>query len=89
MFDKIMRGIISLLGLLIGYGLAVGLKSMEIIHLSDKGWLGLIFYSCISIIFGIIFFLLAPKFIKGGRKVASFIETELQNVPAYEIALGL
>ncbi len=88
MFDKIMRGIIALLGLLIGYGIAVGLKALEIIHLSSKGWLGFVFYLSISIIFGIIFFLLAPKFIHGGRKLASFVETELQNVPAYEIALG-
>ena len=88
MFDKIMRGIISLLGLLVGYGIAVGLKALDIISLSSRGWLSLVFYISMSIIFGIIFFLLAPKVICGGRKLASFIEKELQNVPAYEIALG-
>ena len=88
MFDKIMRAVISLLGLLVGYGLVVGLKALEIINLSSKGWLGLAVYLGISIIFGIIFFLLAPRFIQGGRKLISFIEVELQNVPAYEIALG-
>ena len=88
MFDKIMRAIISLLGLLVGYGVAVGLKASEIIHFSSKGWLSLVFYISLSIIFGIIFFLLAPKIIRGVRRLVNFIEKELQNVPAYEIALG-
>ena len=88
MIDKIIRGIISLIGLLIGYGIVAGLKALEIISLSNKGWLSLVVYAGVSIIFGIIFFLLAPKMIKGGRKSIQFFESELQKVPAYEIALG-
>jgi len=88
MFDKIMRGVIALLGMLIGYGLVIGLKALEIITITNKGWLSLVVHLGVSLIFGIIFFLLAPRLIRGGRKLISFIEVELQNVPAYEIALG-
>lgn len=88
MFDRIVQGVISLIGLLVGYGIAVALKSLEIISLSSKGWLGLAIYSGISLIFGIIFFLLAPRIMKVGRRIIQFVEVELQKVPAYEIALG-
>ena len=88
MLDKIIQGIIGLIGLLIGYGIATGLRALEIISLSNKGWLGLVFYVGITLGFGIILFLLSPKFIKSGRKTIQFIEIELQKVPAYEIALG-
>ena len=88
MIDKIIQGVISLIGLLLGYGIVAGLKALEIVNLSNKGWLGLAVYLGISIIFGIIFFLLSPKIIKAGRRVVQFVETELQKVPAYEIVLG-
>lgn len=88
MFDKIMRGIIGLLGMLIGYGTIIGLSALDVITISTKGWLSLFIYLGVSLICGIIFFLASPKFINGGRKLISFVEIELQNVPAYEIALG-
>lgn len=88
MIDKIIRGVISLLGLLIGYGFVTGLMALRIINLSDKGWLNLILYLGISLIFGIIFFLLTPKIKKGGRKLIRFFEVELQKIPTYDIALG-
>lgn len=88
MIDKIIRGVISLVGLLIGFGIVAGLEALEILKLSNKGWLSLVAYAGVGIIFGIIFFLLAPKFIKTGRKTIQFFESELQKVPAYEIALG-
>ena len=88
MIDKIIQGIISLLGLLIGYGIVAGLEALEVITISDKGLLGLAVYLGISLICGIIFFLLSTRMIKGGRKLLQFAETELQKVPAYEIVLG-
>ncbi|HSH35249.1 PIN/TRAM domain-containing protein [Schnuerera sp.] len=88
MIDKIIRGVITLVGLLVGYGIVAGLIALEIISLSNKGWLSLIFYLGISLIFGIIFFLLSPRVMKVGRVIIQFVETELQKVPAYDIALG-
>ncbi len=88
MIDKILRGIIGLAGLLVGYGIMAGLKALEIVNMSSKGWLGLVLYLGVSFIFGIIFFSLSPKIIKGGRRVVQVLENELQKFPAYDIAIG-
>ena len=88
MIDKIIRGIIGVIGLLVGYGILVALNALEIINLSHKGWLGLVVFLGTSVGFGIIFFLLAPRIMRGGRRLVQFVETELQKVPAYDIALG-
>ncbi|HSH36491.1 hypothetical protein [Schnuerera sp.] len=37
MIDKIIRSIITLIGLLVGYGIVAGLKALEIVSLSNKG----------------------------------------------------
>ncbi|MBZ2175207.1 PIN/TRAM domain-containing protein [Schnuerera sp. xch1] len=88
MADKIIRGIITLIGLLIGYGMLAGLIALDIINLSNRGWLNLIFYLGVSLIFGIIFFLLSPKIKKGGKRLVQLVESELQQVSVIEIALG-
>ncbi|HHV38671.1 MAG TPA: PIN/TRAM domain-containing protein [Tepidimicrobium sp.] len=88
MLDKILRGIISLIGLILGIGLVVGLKTLEIIGLSNKGWLSLMTYLGTSIFFGIIFFILAPNIMNGGRRLVQFVERELQKFPAYDIVIG-
>ena len=88
MIDKILRGAISLVGLLIGVGIVTGFEALGVLNLPSKGWISLVVYAIVGIAFGIIFFLLAPKFIKGGRKSIQFFEAELQKMPAYEIALG-
>lgn len=88
MIDKITRGIIVLIGLLIGYGAVSGFMALNIISLPDRGWLNLFFYVGISLIFGIIFFLLSPRIINRGKKIAKFIEGELQDIPANEIVVA-
>ncbi|NLJ78351.1 MAG: PIN/TRAM domain-containing protein [Tissierellia bacterium] len=88
MLDKILRGIISLIGLILGIGLVVGLKALEIVSLSNKGWLSLAIYLGTSISLGIIFFILAPNIMKGGRRIVEFVERELQKFPAYDIVIG-
>lgn len=88
MIDRIIRGIIILIGLLIGYGAVSGFMALNIISLPDRGWLNLFFYIGISLIFGIIFFLLSPRIINRGKKIAKFIEGELQDIPANEIVIA-
>lgn len=88
MIDKIIRGIIILIGILTGYGVVYGFMALNIISLPDRGWLNLFFYVGISLIFGIIFFLLSPRIINRGRKIAKFIEGELQDIPANEIVVA-
>lgn len=88
MADKIAKFIITLIGILIGYGIMAGLKFLGILNLTDKGILGLFTFVAIIIATGIIFFILSPKFIKGGRKFIRFIEVEIQDLPASDIMLG-
>jgi len=88
MLDKVIRGTIVLVGLLIGYGISSGIVALDIVPLSDKGWINLFFYLGVSLIFGIIFFLLSIRIKNGGRRIIKFIEVELQDVSIYEIFIG-
>lgn len=88
MIDRITRAIIILIGLLIGYGAVSGFMALNIISLPDRGWLNLFFYIGISLIFGIIFFLLSPRIINRGKRIAKFIENELQDIPTNEIVVA-
>jgi len=88
MIDKLIRGTIVLVGLLIGYGVSSGIEALDIIDLSDKGWIKLFFYVGVSLIFGIIFFILSSRIKNGGRRLIKFIEVELQDVSIYEIFIG-
>lgn len=88
MIDKIIRGGIGVLGVLLGYGILAILKAQEILNISDKGWLGLSINLGFALFFGIILFSLSSKIINKGRKILFFFESELQKLPAYDIALG-
>ena len=88
MIDRVIKGTIALVGLLIGYGVASSIAVLDILSLDDKGWVKLFFYVGVSLIFGIIFFLLSPRIKNGGRKIIKFIEVELQDVSIYEIIIG-
>lgn len=88
MVDKIAKGVITIVGILIGYGISVGLKALSFLKLSNKGLISIGFSLGVSILFGIIFFSLSHKFIKGGKKAISFLEVELQKVPLSNIVVG-
>lgn len=88
MADKIAKFVITLIGILIGYGIMAGLKFLNVLNLTNKGILGLFTFIAIIIASGIIFFILSPNFIKGGRKIIRFIEVEIQDLPASDIMLG-
>lgn len=88
MADKIAKSIITIIGLLVGYVITAGLKYFNVLNLTDKGLLGILIIASIVIASGIIFFILSPKFINGGRKFIRFIEVEIQDLPASDIMLG-
>lgn len=88
MIDKITKGIIVLIGLLMGYGVGSGIIALDIINLSDKGWLKLFFYVGISLIFGIIFYLLSSRIINRSRRIIKFVESELQKIPTFQIVIS-
>lgn len=88
MLKKIIRGVISLMGAMLGLGLIVGFNTLEMLNLSDEGWVGMAIYLGVSVSFGIISFLLAPKIVRGVRRLIGFVEDEFQKLPAYDIAVG-
>lgn len=87
--NKIIKIGISLVGILIGYGILSLLKRIEVLNLTLDGWVGLIVSVGFSLLIGIIFYVLSSKIISKGRNIISIVENELQKIPAYEVALGL
>lgn len=98
MFRKLFRGIFTVLGSLVGYEVVQLLeflistaKPMEgqfILSESQRIWVDIIF----AIIFGVIFYKLAPALNRKGKKVADNIGNDLQSVSANDLigaTLGL
>lgn len=88
MIEKIVKIFIGVMGALLGYGILALVKTSELIPLPSSGWIGLVLILGVSLIFGIIFYGLSPAIIRKGKKIAVVIETELQKLPGYDIALG-
>ena len=88
MIDKIIKIGISLLGVLLGYGLITLAETVKVLNISLQGWLGLIVSIGFSLLLGIIFYFLSTKIISKGRKLIHIFENELQKFPIYDIALG-
>ena len=93
MIKKLLRVILSLVGVLFGYGIFLLLKFLiRSTELSDKILVTetqefIAAISC-ALIFGLIFYLLTPVFGRHGQKLAKNIETDLQKVPTNEIVTG-
>lgn len=86
--NKIFKVVIGLLGVLLGFGIVTILKSQEILNIPSTGWLNIAIYVGVSLFFGLIFFSLSSKIIKQAKRVIVLIESEIQNVPTSDIALG-
>jgi uncharacterized protein YacL len=94
MLKKLFRAILTLCGLLLGYGVA----SFILMHQWMQALLGegLSFSEaqeggitiCSAVLFGLIFYNLAPLFTRQGQKVAKGIEKDLQSIPTTDIATG-
>ncbi len=88
MVDKILKAGIGIVGILVGYSIVSLFVGLEIINISKDGWFSLFIYSAVSILFGIIFFILSNKIIKLGRKLAKLIENELERFSVYDIVIS-
>lgn len=86
MIHNLFKVIIGFLGVGLGLLVATVLQMLSFVNLA--GWQYLALNISISLLFGIIFFILSPNIIKKAKILAHFIEGELQKVPAYDIALG-
>ena len=90
MIDKIVRAIITAVGATLGAFLGVILNQNGLLKFS--GLQNILIIIGISLIFGIIFFLLSAKIKKTGQRIAEAFEKELLKFSTIDIiwgALGL
>jgi len=91
LIQKISRLIIAAVGASLGYGVGFWMHEMAIrgmISLPMMDSIGLLIIIFCALLFGIIFFFLAPWIIKGGLKFARYVEVELEKIPTNQILAG-
>ncbi|MCG8481726.1 MAG: PIN/TRAM domain-containing protein [Clostridia bacterium] len=93
MFNKILKAIIGITGMLIGYGISVLIfwilnlpAFSDMIALTARTKV-IISGVCI-LVFGLIFFFITPALKNGGIKIARRIESDLQKVPSSDMVSG-
>ncbi len=88
MLDKIFRGVIGALGLLVGYSLISFISSIEVINLQLQGWPLFALYLGTSLFFGITALYFSENIIGKIKKIIKTIEGELQKFSIYDILLS-
>lgn len=92
MVNKLIRGLLTAAGVVIGYQLTLVLANVmdigEIFGFAFKGTAQIVIYAIGAIVFGLIFFFVSPWLIKLGWKTTDIIEGALQSVPTNDIILG-
>lgn len=86
MIDKIVKAIITVIGASLGAVLGVLLSNSGLLELSSLQ--NVLVIIGISLIFGIIFFLLSSKIKKTGLRIVEAFETEILKFSAMDIMLG-
>ena len=87
MIDKILKTVIGLVGILVGFSLLSLFVNLNIIKIPE-GWVSLVAYIGASLLFGIIFLYLSSGIINKGRKLVKLIESELEKFSAYDITIS-
>ncbi len=88
MLNKILRVVIGLLGALMGFGIVTILDNRNIINIPSESLLNMAIYVGVTLLFGLILFIFSSKIIKSAKRIVSVLESELQNIPTSDIALG-
>lgn len=86
MIRKTIRILFSLAGIAIGYGVSYTLNYTKILELSSA--LTIASYSIIMVLFGLVFYVSAPKIFQQIEKFLEKIEGMLQNKSAADIIIG-
>ena len=94
MLKKIIRGVITLFGALFGYGVYLLFRyvgpHIDFIDMEKISDLQMLIISIVTaIIFGFLFFILTPLFIRRSTKVAKNLEMELRNFSGQELISGI
>lgn len=93
MFKKLIRVVLTLAA--ISTGVATGMSITEKIDITElfkislsKSLLEIIFVVLFGLILGILIYILAPLIINQGQKLAKYVEREITQVPAEQVAIG-
>lgn len=94
MIKKLIRGVITIIGLFAGFGVF-----QLLLFIDDVAKLGYatklsdlqldIIAIVLAIIFGILFFSMTPMFTRKSKKVATNIDSELQHISAHDLIMGI
>lgn len=88
MVNKIIRGILTLVGMSIGFSIMAITSKLGILTFIDDRLINIYTYLGVSLLFGIIFFILSPTITGKLKKAMKVIEGKLQEIPASDIVLG-
>ena len=91
MIKKVIKGVFSLIGLTLGY--VIGDKLLRTASLKGIEYLSqtlgsIVFMIVLSLLFGIIFYLISPVVYKGIIKIIDYTEKSIQKLTASEIIYG-
>lgn len=89
MVDKIMKAFITILGMLLGVGIVALANSFGILNAIPISQAQVVIYIGISLILGIISFILSNKITNFAKRTINEAEKRLQNIPALDIVLGV
>jgi len=89
MINKIIRGILTVLGAVSGLALYMYIvKVMAMVNITNDAKSNIIGIIISSLTSGSMLFILSPWLIKQGRNTANWIERELAKVPTVDVVLG-
>ena len=91
MINRVFRVIITLCGMLLGYGVSSLLidKAVPVMGLSIPMWMEIAVTVIVIALFGIIFFYLYSTLIKRGKKAVEDVQENLSKLPASELISGV
>lgn len=91
MFNKLLRGILTLVGLSLGYIIGESILKIEsfknIKYLSSSVG-SVLFFIFISLLFGVIFYLISPRIYKSVMELIDYIEKNMKRFTLIEIIYG-
>lgn len=91
LLKKLLRGLLTLIGLVLGYILGDGLLKthyFNIVITKSGAIQTVLFLILCTLLFGLIFFVISPWIIKGITKAMEYFENNIQKVPISEIVFG-
>lgn len=93
MLNKIIRGLISIIGIILGYTLTSALLRIEFIstllNVRPNSVYGILLYVVGTLLGGIIFYLISPILISLVWRLTEFIEGSIQKMPVNDILLAV